>query len=149
MIIISTLEGIPPPVDGKSLKKILKQFLQHLGHSKRHLSVYLTDDYEIQALNLIHRKKDAPTDVLSWSYWEEDPNSDTLGDLAISIDRITAQAQEHGFSVSDELLRILAHGCAHLAGYDHERSKAEERKMLSVEIELLSLIGLAHLYPDG
>jgi probable rRNA maturation factor len=71
-----------------------------------------------------------------------------LGDLALSLDRARAQAQDNGWPLQTELLRVLAHGCAHLAGYDH-RTTAEERLMRGVEEALLEKVGLRGLYPKG
>jgi probable rRNA maturation factor len=71
-----------------------------------------------------------------------------LGDLALSLDRARAQAQDNGWPLQTELLRVLAHGCAHLAGYDH-RTAAEERLMRGVEEALLEKVGLRGLYPKG
>lgn len=65
----------------------------------------------------------------------------------LSLETATKQALHNGWDLRTEVLRLLAHGCAHLVGYDHERSKEEERRMLKIEKELLAHIGLPHLYP--
>ena len=54
----------------------------------------------------------------------------------------------NGWALQTELLRLLAHGCAHLAGYDHQTA-AQERKMRKVEEELLERIGLKGIYPKA
>jgi probable rRNA maturation factor len=70
-----------------------------------------------------------------------------LGELALSLERAAAQAAENGWSLRTEVLRLLAHGCAHVAGYDHE-SEAEEREMKALEVRLLDALGLRGLYPE-
>lgn len=144
---ISYAESVSLPLEEETLIEHLEQFLQILGYPDRSLSLYFTDDDEIQELNQRFREKDKPTDVLSWSYWEEDPDSEILGELAISMNRIREQAKSNNWSETTELIRLLAHGCAHLVGYDHERSVEEERKMLAVEIKMLHQVGLDNIYP--
>ena len=62
------------------------------------------------------------------------------GDLVVSGERVKEQAAENGWDFDTELIRLLAHGCAHLAGWDHERSAEEAREMLELEIYLLILL---------
>lgn len=143
---ISWADSITPPLDEQQMLEHLKKFLSILGYADRHVSLYLTNDEEIRGLNQQYRNKDKPTDVLSWSYWEEDPESPVLGELAVSVDRIHEQAQTNGWDDAVEFTRLLAHGCAHLVGYDHEISGAEEQRMLTVEIEMLDAVGLSHIY---
>jgi rRNA maturation RNase YbeY len=107
------------------------------------LSLTLTSDRAIRALNRKYRDKDVPTDVLSFSQIEEagrratEPlkivNSENLplGDIVISIDTALRQARELGSAPAVRLRSLLAHGFLHLLGYDHERSPAEARRMFA------------------
>lgn len=93
------------------------------------LSLRLTTDAEIQALNAQFRQKDQPTDVLSFAAMEvdfpnleEDPHHESplyLGDIIISVDTATKQAPEHGYSLTKELAWLASHGLLHLLGWDH------------------------------
>lgn len=148
MIDITWSEEVTPLLETERLRNILHVFIKSLGHEQRYVSLYLTIDKEIRELNQRYRGIDKPTDVLSWSYWEDDPNSESLGDLVISIDRTRQQAADNGWDEETELIRLLAHGCAHLAGYDHEISHEEEQRMLTVEIDLLKRVGLEKVYLD-
>jgi probable rRNA maturation factor len=58
----------------------------------------------------------------------------------ISIPTARRQAREIGHSVQDEFYRLLSHGVLHLLGYDHERSRAEEKRMIAREDELTSFL---------
>ncbi len=112
------------------------------------LSLTLTSDEAIRALNRDYRKKDQATDVLSFSQIEErgspppDPREVAntkglpLGDIVISIDTALAQAGEYGVAPVERLRTLLIHGFLHLLGYDHERSPSEARKMFAREREL-------------
>jgi len=66
--------------------------------------------------------------------------------LIVSAERVRQQSVENGWDFETELIRLLAHGCAHLAGLDHESSKDEAREMLEVEIELLKEVDLTNIY---
>ena len=148
MIEISIKEGLEWDQDEAWLKQLIGLFLEHLFEGKRSLSVSITDDEEIRTHNREQRYQDSPTDILSWSYFKEDPQTEWVGDLMLSLDRVRDQAVENGWDLRTELVRLLAHGCVHLAGWDHERAEEEERGMLQKEKELLEKGGFKHLYPS-
>ncbi len=93
------------------------------------LTLRLTDDREIQALNAQYRHKNQPTDVLAFAALEV--NSPQLppeiqlsmplylGDVVISVDTADRQAQEQGHSLETELAWLATHGLLHLLGWDH------------------------------
>ena len=149
MIEITCTKTVAEQADPETLQKVLTIFLQQLFPGEHSVSLYLTDDMEMRELNREFRERDQTTDVLSWSYWEDDPDAKCVGDLAVSLEQVTRQAQENGWPVETELARMLVHGCAHLAGWDHERSEEEARKMLELEIELLQLAGYSGIYSSG
>ncbi len=116
--------------------------------------VTITDNEDIQAINLEHRNIDAPTDVLSFpllSY--ETPGMIVaekgdfedgrllLGDIVISDERARQQAEEYGHSVQREYGFLVAHSTLHLLGYDHEE-EAERAVMREKEEKALSSLGL-------
>ena len=148
MIEISIKEGLEWDQDEAWLKQVIGLFLEHLFEGKRSLSVSITDDEEIRTHNQEQRHRDSATDILSWSYFEEDPQTEWVGDLMLSLDRVHEQASENGWDLRTELVRLLAHGCVHLAGWDHERSEEEERGMLQQEKKLLEKAGFKQLYPS-
>lgn len=88
------------------------------------VSILLTNNDKIAALNYRYRDIEGPTDVLSFSLIEGeefiDPSSiKALGDVVISIDYAEKQAAEQGHSLENELDILLVHGLLHLLGYDH------------------------------
>jgi probable rRNA maturation factor len=124
------------------------------------LSVALVGDEEMRTLNARYRKKDRPTDVLSFGVtspslprWgpgggrstaPRDPlwsplarGTRLLGDVVISVDTAARQAAARGVPVDEELRFLLAHGVLHLLGYDHERSPTEARRMFAKQRRLL------------
>lgn len=80
------------------------------------VNILLTGDLEIQRLNLQFRRKDKPTDVLSFP----SGNSVEGGDIAISIPTARTQAAEIGHDLLTEVKVLILHGMLHLAGHDHE-----------------------------
>ena len=76
----------------------------------------------------------------------ESKEKNIAGELVVSAERVRIQAAENGWDFETELIRLLAHGCAHFAGWDHEESEEEERKMLELEIQLLQDVGLDNIY---
>lgn len=113
------------------------------------LSLRLTDDREIQALNARYRERDRPTDVLAFACLEVDvpqPAEELfkneplyLGDIIISVETARSQAKERGHELNYELTWLAAHGLLHLLGWDHpdEESLSE---MLEIQEILLSSI---------
>jgi probable rRNA maturation factor len=116
------------------------------------LSLTLTSDASIRALNRDYRNRDRATDVLSFSQIEErdseppDPRAVAnthgmpLGDIVISIETALVQAREYEVAPAERLRTLLIHGFLHLLGYDHERSPADTRKMFARERELATIM---------
>lgn len=116
------------------------------------VSLLITDDEQIRAINKENRDIDAPTDVLSFpmieytspsdfSRLEEsgdnfDPESGELllGDIVLSAPRVEAQAKEYGHDIQREYAFLIVHSMLHLCGYDHmndsDRELMEERQKI-------------------
>ena len=107
------------------------------GAENAELSVTLTDDEHIHALNKKFRGIDRPTDVLSFAFRESDEPEildsqvEILGDIIISLERAKMQAVEFGHSYLREVIFLTVHGLLHLFGYDH----IEESERLEMECE--------------
>lgn len=103
------------------------------------VSVLLTDNRHLHELNKQYRGIDGPTDVLSFSQFEEENAhggaKGILGDVVISVERAIRQAEEWKKDPQDELDLLVSHGLLHLLGYDDETpAGAEEmrRKVAAV-----------------
>ena len=110
------------------------------------ISVLITDDTEIQALNSQYRQKDYATDVLSFPM-SEYPLDDggMLGDIAISIDTAKKQAKENEIPLNREFAFLYIHGLLHLLGYDHETSQEDEEEMFDLQEAILREVIAAKL----
>jgi probable rRNA maturation factor len=118
------------------------------------VSVRLTDDQEMQRLNLDYRGKDQPTNVLSFAMheagalgrWTEASETDLLlGDLAMGHETVLREAQEKGITVQAHVTHLLVHGTLHLLGYDHEEDAAATA-METMETKVLAGLGIADPY---
>jgi probable rRNA maturation factor len=120
------------------------------------LNVILTDDMAIREINRNYRDLDKVTDVLSFplidytaaadfshleekeeDYFNPETGELLLGDIIISVEKVTDQAKEYGHSKERELAFLTAHSMMHLFGYDHmeedERRLMEERQRKVLE----------------
>ena len=79
------------------------------------VSITLTNDDEIHALNRQWRGIDKPTNVLSFELGD----SMLLGDIYISLDTVARQAADAKISVAEHTAHMVVHGTLHLMGYDH------------------------------
>ena len=114
------------------------------------LSVTLTDDAHIHALNREYRGVDRATDVLSFPMYsfadgDEPPKEGdfTLGDVVISVERAEAQAKEYGHSTRREIAFLTVHSILHLLGWDHETSPEDERAMFAKQDEIMEKLGIS------
>ena len=128
------------------------------------VSLVLTDNEGIHAINKETRDIDRPTDVLSFpniTYQEEgkfdhleefgfdcfDPDTGELilGDIIISVDKVIEQAEEYGHSQKREFAFLIAHSMLHLCGYDH-MTESEEKIMISKQETILNSLGITRDY---
>jgi len=132
------------------LKNVLKKSLNYIKETEKddffEISVSIVNDEEIQKINWNYRKKDKPTDVLSFSQIEGEDFPKIkdepliLGDILISYETCKRQSIEYEHSFYEELLRLVVHGLFHLLGYDHERSLEDEKIMQEKEQKLIEYI---------
>ena len=94
------------------------------------IELVFINDRTIQAMNKEYRSKDKPTDVISFAYMEVTDYEKTVGDIMvgdifISIDTATAQAEEKGHSWKKEVEILFVHGMLHCLGFDHNNDEEE------------------------
>ena len=117
------------------------------------MSVTLTGDDEVQALNAKWRGKDKPTNVLSFPMLDRshlfvanvaEPEL-LLGDIVVARGVCEAEAAEKGVSLEEHATHLLVHGTLHLLGYDHH-DDAEAADMEAREVRALHRLGIANPY---
>jgi probable rRNA maturation factor len=126
--------GAGKKLPSRKIKKIALTILELVGEKNAELSLALIGSVEMKKLNAKYRKKDYPTDVLSFPIEGIVPKETRLlGDVVVSVEKAAEQAKARGYSPEQELVTLLIHGIVHLMGYDHERSAQEARAMHRVE----------------
>ena len=123
-----------------------------------HVTVLLSDDARLRALNLEFNGEDDVTDVLSFNETEgwhdgvppeslEDdmqflaPGGEPrLGDIVISLQMTKRQADAAGVSFERELAMLTIHGVLHLLGYDHAEPQEEKRMFGKTDVILDKLL---------
>ena len=138
-----------PQEDVNAVRRAVLTVGRLYGALDAEVSVTLTNDAHIHALNRDYRGVDRPTDVLSFALTESEepeifdaPGGVVLGDLVISLERAAAQAETYGHSFLRELSFLTVHGMLHLLGYDH----IEEEERLEMEEEqrhVMDALGIA------
>jgi probable rRNA maturation factor len=119
------------------------------------LSVRLTSDEQVHALNAEWRGKDKPTNVLSFPMAEVDELDAAvragpelmLGDIILARGVCAAEAADKGVALEDHAAHLMVHGTLHLLGYDHmdDDSAAD---MEGREVRALARMGIADPYGD-
>lgn len=104
------------------------------GFSVKELNFIFCSDAYLLEINQQYLDHDTLTDIITFDHSEQEGR--LHGDIFISIDRVTENAQGYGVSVVEELHRVMIHGVMHLCGYaDHE--PAEKERMTEKEDQYL------------
>ena len=122
------------------LERTGDELLEACESSERELSVLVTDDEGMRAINSRWRDRNEPTDVLSFAFDEVGDQHEwmPIGDIIINLDRADLQSKDHGMTLQEEAVYLLIHGFCHLRGFDHaepdeaDAMRREEEKLLGV-----------------
>lgn len=118
------------------------------------ISLVLTSDEEICALNKSWRGKDEPTNVLSFPLGERahgdafvplDNALRPLGDVVLAFEIITREADMRKIEIGQHAAHLVVHGVLHLLGYDHANDSQAET-MENLETRILATLGLPDPY---
>lgn len=115
----------------KVMENVLKKAIKKEGLKDIYFNVIIVDNPFIKNLNKNYRNIDKETDVISFALednltsQDEIDNIRRLGDIYISKDVCSKQAEEYGNTFSEELSFLAIHGFLHLLGYDHMNKEDE------------------------
>ena len=126
MIVIEPDAHVPrSALPKRELSRFLAQACERAGVAGE-VTVLLTTDERMRELNRTFRRKDKPTDVLSFPPAPAAFAGDSSGgDLAISLETALRQSQSLGHSLLVEVKILLLHGLLHLSGMDHEQDTGQ------------------------
>jgi probable rRNA maturation factor len=135
------LDGTADGVNPVALQRFARR-AQFMARVKGDVAILITSRRKVQALNRRFRRKDSPTDVLSFP-------SQQGGDIAICFEIARQNAARLGHSAMEEIKILVLHGLLHLAGYDHEtdsgqmaRAEARLRTRLNLPASLIQRSGV-------
>lgn len=140
-------------IDGTRLEAAAKAVIaRHEVDEDSEMSIVISTNEAVHALNLQHRGVDAPTDVLSFpadplpeelldEMDEEDEEPEYLGDLVIAYPYANEQAAKLQHDLSDSLALLVVHGTLHLLGYDHDTPE-NRAEMWEEQAAVLESLGI-------
>lgn len=132
-------------MSGAAIRRIIRDVLCEVEKDVRlpfvnEVNVLFVNDARMREINFEFRKKDKPTDVLSFPQYtprqlqgrqrSHDVYGSYLGDLVISTETTKRQAAAFGVTQGEELVRLIVHGILHLCGYDHEGVPPKEAQRM-------------------
>jgi probable rRNA maturation factor len=120
--------------------EVLKKATQLLEIPEKEVELVLVNDAEMQRINSETRGKNVPTDVLSFANREIEEesmrDSNSLGQIFISVETAAKNAAEMNQSLEEEMQFLFVHGVLHCVGYDHQNPE-EEEKMKEMAYKIL------------
>lgn len=125
-------------VDKAFFLRVAKKVLKGENKQTENISVAFVSTSEIQQLNKKYRKKDKPTNVLSFEKVSD--FKDECSEVVLCPEYIKEATKNSPFSLKKEMAKMLIHGILHGLGYDHERSEKDSREMSQKEVFYYNLI---------
>lgn len=109
--------------EAKSFENWLKNVIASEGKKLGEISFIFCDDEYLLGINQKYLNHDTYTDIISF---DNSVGKVLQGDIFISTERISENAQIFDVSFSEELKRVLAHGILHLCGYADKTANEKE-----------------------
>ena len=110
------------------------------------LSVRVVGPARSRSLNARYRRKDEPTNVLSFNGAGMSPDGvNYLGELVICASVVAHEATAQDKTHESHWAHMTVHGVLHLLGFDHERA-SEAGKMTAREVQILDRLGFSDPY---
>ena len=126
----------------KTFSTVAKKVLLGENRTRENISLAFVNTREIKKLNKKFRKKNKPTDVLSFDLKESlgsaQDGKKYLGEIIICPEIVRANAKKYGVPIKKEMLKVFIHGILHLCGYDHEGSEKKTQEMEKKQEKYLS-----------
>jgi len=109
--------------------------------------IRIVDEFESASLNYQYRKKNSPTNVLSFNFVPISSVSVPLilGDIVICAPIAILEAREQQKTIVAHFAHLTIHGVLHLLGFDHEK-QSDAKKMMNLEIKILKELGYENPY---
>jgi probable rRNA maturation factor len=114
-------------------QKLFKIF--HSFHESKKMYIIFIGNHRMKKMNFYYLKKNYSTDILSFPNKDEEDNS--LGDVFISLSKISEQARKQKTNFIREICFLSIHGYLHLKGYN-DSTKKDLQTMINIQEQILS-----------
>lgn len=133
-------------IDLDQIKNDAQKILDFLGYSDFDCGIWITTNATIKRYNALYRKKNRPTDILSFPFHPElkpgqkikvsSDDDKNLGDLIIAAEYVF---KDYSNTMNERMSVLLVHGICHLLGYDHQTDQqfAQMQKLEKILLKLL------------
>ena len=129
-----------------NLRRWVNLALKGRGVMRAALSIHVVGSRASRSLNARYRRKDAPTNVLSFAGAGISPSGVTfLGEIVICAPVLAREARQQGKSLHSHWAHITVHGVLHLLGFDHIETR-QAGKMARLETQILESMGFSNPY---
>ncbi len=139
-------------INTEKVRQDAQSILDELNYSDFDLGIWFTTNKTVRTYNKEYRKKDKPTDILSFPYHtdlkpgqrikvteEEDKN---VGDILISVEFVENLLPLYQVDLQKRISVLLVHGICHLLGYSHYDDE-NDRKMIAKERAIAKKLGIS------
>ena len=130
---------------GPTVRRAAEAALGDRKVRKAAVTIALSGDAQVRVLNKAYRKKDKPTNVLSFPNGDVEEGMRQLGDIILAYETIAAEAAAQGKALKAHVSHLVVHGVLHLLGFDHE-AETDAGIMEACEIAILARMGIANPY---
>ena len=130
------------PIDSERWQAFATKVARVLPGSAAGVTIAFVSDRVMRELNRLWRHQRGTTDVLSFPAEQDEfekAEGSRLGDVVISIEQASRQAEENGLTLDQEIAQLILHGLLHLCGYDHATDNGE---MDRLELRLRRKLGI-------
>jgi probable rRNA maturation factor len=121
--------------------KDCQKWIKSVSKKNAKITIRLVDDKESQDLNKKYRKKNEPTNILSFLI----SKNPIIGDLVLCHPVIKNEAKLQKKKIQEHYAHLIIHGYLHLKGYGHE-NKEDTLRMENKEIKILKSLGVTDPY---
>jgi probable rRNA maturation factor len=120
----------------------VRRFIRSALQTPAEITVRIVGLEEGRELNRDFRKKDYPTNVLTFDYAQQPV---VMADLVLCAPVVEQEAQDLGVSLQAHYAHLLVHGTLHAQGHDHE-DDAMAQEMEGLETQVLARLGFDDPY---
>lgn len=124
------------------VERLVRRAARAAARRGKSVNVALADDKGVRMLNKRDRRKDKPTNVLSYPSGERA----FLGDIVLARQTVWREARAQKKAAADHVAHLVVHGVLHLLGHDHETGEAQAERMEALERRILKRLGIADPY---